>query len=84
MKLRGVVGEVGQGVDRDLLGQPVVAMTRFGGHGEKVAVGANQIFEKPEALSFEQAAAIPVNYLTAYALLVVDGRFAKRRVGIDS
>ena len=72
-EVAGVVGEVGEGVDRDLLGKPVVAMTRFRGQAEKVAVGANQVFEKPEALSFEQAAAIPVNYLTAYALLVVMG-----------
>ena len=28
---------------------------------------------KPEPLSFEQAAALPVNYLTAYALLAVMG-----------
>jgi len=72
-EVAGVVGEVGEGVDRNLLGKPVVAMTRFRGQSEKVAVGANQVFEKPEALSFEQAAAIPVNYLTAYALLVVMG-----------
>jgi NADPH:quinone reductase-like Zn-dependent oxidoreductase len=72
-EVAGVVGELGEGVDRNLLSKPVVAMTRFRGQSEKVAVGANQIFEKPEALSFEQAAAIPVNYLTAYALLVVMG-----------
>ncbi len=72
-EVAGTVGQVGEGVDRGLLGKPVVAMTRFRGQAEKVAVGANQVFEKPEALSFEQAAAIPVNYLTAYALLVVMG-----------
>lgn len=72
-EVAGVVGEVGEGVDRNLLGKAVVAMTRFRGQAAKVAVGANQVFEKPEALSFEQAAAIPVNYLTAYALLVVMG-----------
>jgi NADPH:quinone reductase-like Zn-dependent oxidoreductase len=72
-EVAGTVGQVGEGVDRGLLGKPVVAMTRFRGQAEKVTVGANQVFEKPEALSFEQAAAIPVNYLTAYALLVVMG-----------
>ncbi len=72
-EVAGVVEEVGEGVSSDLVGKPVVAMTRFRGQSEKVVVGANQIFEKPEALSFEQAAAIPVNYLTAYALLVVMG-----------
>jgi NADPH:quinone reductase-like Zn-dependent oxidoreductase len=72
-EVAGVVEQAGEGVARDLLGKPVVAMTRFRGQAEKVAVGANQVFEKPDALSFEQAAAIPVNYLTAYALLVVMG-----------
>ncbi|HJX93726.1 MAG TPA: zinc-binding dehydrogenase, partial [Pyrinomonadaceae bacterium] len=45
----------------------------FGGQSELVAVRATQIFEKPDTLTFEQAAALPVNYLTAYALLVVMG-----------
>jgi len=60
-------------VNSSLLGKSVVAMTRFGGQSEMVAVKATQMFEKPEQLTFEQAAAIPVNYLTAYALLVVMG-----------
>ncbi|MDQ2920514.1 MAG: medium chain dehydrogenase/reductase family protein [Acidobacteriota bacterium] len=76
-EVAGVVEEVGEGVNHDLLGKPVMAMTRFRGQSEKVAVGANQVFAKPEALSFEQAAAIPVNYLTAYALLVVMGGLRK-------
>src|SRR4029450_2816267 len=50
-----------------------VALTRFGGQSELVAVKANQIFEKPDTLTFEQAAAIPVTSLTAYALIVVMG-----------
>lgn len=76
-EVAGVVAEVGEGVDRDLIGKPVVAMTRFKGQAEKVVVGASQVFEKPEALSFDEAAAIPVNYLTAYALLVVMGGLRK-------
>jgi len=76
-EVAGLVEEIGEGVDRDLVGKPVFAMTRFRGQVEKVAVRANQVFEKPEALSFEQTAAIPVNYLTAYALLVVMGGLRK-------
>jgi synaptic vesicle membrane protein VAT-1 len=48
-------------------------MTRFNGQAELVAVPATQIFEKPEDLSFEQGAALPTNYLTAWALLVTMG-----------
>lgn len=72
-EVAGVVEAIGEGVEPDLLGKAVVAMTRFGGQAEKVAVAANQLFAKPESLSFEEAAAIPVNYLTAYALLYVMG-----------
>src|SRR5258705_8146350 len=72
-EVAGVIESVGEGVDPQLTGKPVVAMTRFRGQAEKVAIAANQLFVKPESLSFELAAAIPVNYLTAYALLEVMG-----------
>ncbi len=72
-EVAGVVEAVGKDVNSSFVGKPVAAMTRFGGQSEMVAVKANQIFEKPPKLTFEQAAAIPVNYLTAYALLVVMG-----------
>ena len=72
-EVAGVVESIGADVDPKLLGKPVVAMTRFRGQSEKVVIAVNQLFEKPESLTFEQAAAIPVNYLTAYALLVVMG-----------
>ena len=72
-EVAGVVAATGEDVDRDLMGNAVVAMTRFRGQAEKVAVAASQLFAKPEALSFEEAAAFPVNYLTAYALLDVMG-----------
>src|SRR5690242_18571757 len=72
-EVSGVVQAVGKGVNSSFEGKSVVALTRFGGQSELVTVKATQIFEKPDKLTFEQAAAIPVNYLTAYALLVVMG-----------
>jgi NADPH:quinone reductase-like Zn-dependent oxidoreductase len=76
-EVAGVVESVGEGVDRALIGKPVVAMTRFGGQSEKVVVQQRQLFPKPESLTFEQGAAVPVNYLTAWALLVVMGGLRK-------
>jgi NADPH:quinone reductase-like Zn-dependent oxidoreductase len=76
-EVAGVVEAVGDNVDRGLVGKAVVAMTRFGGQSGKVVVAERQVFEKPESLTFEQAAAVPVNYLTAYALLVVMGGLRK-------
>src|SRR5215203_454715 len=72
-EVSGVVETVGKGVNSSFGGKSVVAMTRFGGQSELIAVKATQMFEKPDRLTFEEAAAIPVNYLTAYALLVVMG-----------
>ena len=76
-EVSGIVEAVGDGVDRALIGKPVIAMIRFGGQAELVVAPINQIFEKPEKLSFEQGAAIPVNYLTAWALLVTMGGLKK-------
>ncbi len=72
-EVAGVVDAVGDGVNKSLIGKSMVAMTRFGGQSEKVVVLEKQLFEKPESLTFEEAAAVPVNYLTAYALLIAMG-----------
>jgi synaptic vesicle membrane protein VAT-1 len=72
-EVSGVIEAVGEEVNSSFAGKSVAALTRFGGQSELVAVKANQVFEKPAELTFEQTAAIPVNYLTAYALLVVMG-----------
>jgi synaptic vesicle membrane protein VAT-1 len=65
----GVVDAVGEGTASPAVGQRVVALTHFGGHADVVCVPAGQVFAIPEQMSFEEAAAIPVNYLTAYHLL---------------
>ena len=72
-EVSGVIEGAGDGVENEWMGKAVVAMTRFGGQSDLVVVNATQLFEKPQNLSFEEAAAIPVNYLTAYALIVVMG-----------
>ncbi len=72
-EVSGTVESVGEDVDSTLIGKPVIAVTRFGGYSDTVVVPVAQVFEKPESLNFEQGAALPVNYLTAYQLLVVMG-----------
>lgn len=51
---------------------------RNGGYAEYVSVPAQNIIPKPKRLSFEQAAALPLTFLTAWHMLV--GR-AKIRMG---
>lgn len=71
------VKAAGDGIDPSFVGEPVIALTRFGGQAELVAVPVQQVSRKPEGLSFEAAAAVPVNYLTAWALLVTMGGLKK-------
>lgn len=52
------------------VGQRVLAGTRFGGYASQVVVPASDVVPLPERLSFEQGAAIPVNYATAWAGLI--------------
>jgi len=47
-------------------GDRVIAMTLFHAYAEKIALPAGQVFPVPEGMTFEEAAAMPVNYLTAY------------------
>src|SRR2546423_1354033 len=72
-EVSGIVEAVGEEVDPAIIGEPVIAMTRFGGQAELVVVPDAQVFAKPDQLIFEQGAAIPVNYLTAWALVVAMG-----------
>jgi NADPH:quinone reductase-like Zn-dependent oxidoreductase len=72
-EVSGVVDAVGNAVDEKWLGKEVITFTRFKGQAEQVAVRQSQLFEKPNRLSFEEAAALPVNYLTAHILITVMG-----------
>ena len=80
----GVVEELGAGVDRFAVGDRVVLNPGLehghtisvlgehsdGTHCELIAVPASQVFLLDDALSFEEAAAFPLVYETAYRLLV--------------
>ena len=72
-EVAGEVESVGDGVEGLKAGDRVMAGTRFGGHAELVTVPADQVLALPKKLSFEQGAAFPVNYATAYAALVTMG-----------
>lgn len=75
-EVSGIVAATGPGVDPAWVGKPVFAMPHFGGYAERVCVAATHVWAKPETLSFEQAAALPENYITAWALLVALGGLA--------
>ena len=72
-EVAGEVESLGEGVSDFAVGDRVMAGTRFGGQAELVTVPADQALPLPERLSFEQGAAFPVNYGTAYAALIIMG-----------
>jgi synaptic vesicle membrane protein VAT-1 len=68
-EVAGVVDAVGSGATPFRPGDRVLAFTRFGGYASAVVVPAAFVFRTPPALSDVEAAAIPVNYLTAFLAL---------------
>ena len=64
----GEVHAVGAGVTMVKPGDRVFGRVR-GGFAEYVAMEAQQIIPLPAKLSFEQGAAVPISYITAYEML---------------
>ena len=70
-EVAGTVAALGTGDTGGLqVGDRVVAPTRFGGYAERAVTRADGVVALPAALSFEEGAAIPVNYSTAYEALI--------------
>lgn len=71
LEISGVVEKTSEG-GRSKSGAPlrpgdaVAALTRFNAYAEWVAVPSDQVYPLPQGMSFEDAAAIPVNYITAF------------------
>lgn len=65
----GVVDAVGEGVEGLAVGTRVMAMSRFGAHADTLIANPQLVVPIPDAMTFEEAAAIPVNYITAYHML---------------
>ena len=68
-EVSGVIDAVGRGVADRSASQRVIAITRFGGYADTVCVAAEQTFVMPDQMTFEEGAALPVTYLTAYHML---------------
>ena len=72
-EVSGRVDAIGSGVDETWAGRDVFALTRFGGYADVICVPATQVFARPSGMTAAEAAAIPVNYLTAWQLIVIMG-----------
>jgi NADPH:quinone reductase-like Zn-dependent oxidoreductase len=69
-EVAGTILELGEGVAGLSHGERVLASTKFGGYASQVVAPSSDVIPLPDGLSFEQGAAIPVNYGTAWAALI--------------
>ncbi len=65
----GVVDALGEGVTSPPPGTRVLALARFGAHADTLCVPAAQALPMPDGMTFEEGAALPVVYLTAWHML---------------
>jgi NADPH:quinone reductase-like Zn-dependent oxidoreductase len=72
-EVSGTVDQVGQGVTGLNAGDRVFAMPYFGGYSDTVVVPAAQAIAMPAKMSFEEAAALPVVYITAHHAMLFTG-----------
>ncbi len=71
-EVAGDIDAVGAGAARSV-GEKVFCTTRFGGYSDVVCVDASLALPLADGMSYEEGAAMPVNYLTAYQMLVQMG-----------
>jgi NADPH:quinone reductase-like Zn-dependent oxidoreductase len=74
----GDVESVGEGVTELEPGRRVLGGCRFGGYAELAVTRADNVIPLPDDWSYEEGAALPVHYITAYAGLV---RYGSLREG---
>jgi synaptic vesicle membrane protein VAT-1 len=79
-EVAGTVESLGPNTKGFEPGQRVMAATHFGGFAERAVADVRNVLALPDRLSFEQGAAVPVNYGTAYAALAVMANVQKGEV----
>ncbi|KAJ3041399.1 hypothetical protein HDV00_009378 [Rhizophlyctis rosea] len=75
----GIVEEVGEGVTEFAVGDEVWARAAEGGFAEYTVADAIQTFKKPNNLTFDQAATLPVGIATAVLALFADKGLGLKR-----
>lgn len=85
LEMAGVVEAVGEGPTAFKPGDRVCALLGSGGYAEYCVIHQDTAIHIPEGMSFEDAAAIPEAFLTAYQALVwIGGLAANKRVLIHA
>ena len=68
-EIAGEVIEVQADVSDYKMGDKVIGVTLFGGYASHIVLDTKRLFRLPENLSFEQAAALPTVFLTAWFMV---------------
>ena len=77
LECSGEIEEVSENVDNFKKGDAVCALLAGGGYAEKVSVPSGQVLKIPEGFSFEQAAALPEVFATAYFNLYMEASLSE-------
>ena len=77
LECSGIVEEVGGQVENLIKGDEVCALLAGGGYAEKVSVPSGQVLKVPKGFSFEQAAALPEVFATAYFNLYMEANLSE-------
>jgi NADPH2:quinone reductase len=73
LEAAGEVAGLGEGVTGFKVGERVMSMC-FGGYAEYTAIDHRVVVRVPDRLTWEEAAAIPVSYMTEYDALITNAR----------
>src|SRR4030088_763520 len=72
-EVSGTIDKLCEGVTEYKVGDRVFGMPRFGGYTDTLVIAVGQVFPMPERMTFEEAAALPVVYVTAYNMMLFTG-----------
>lgn len=73
----GVIEAVGKEVTTCKVGDRVMVFSRYASYSTHICADANMVIPLPDAFSFEEGAAFPVVYITAYMMMYDLGNFSK-------
>jgi synaptic vesicle membrane protein VAT-1 len=72
-EVSGTIDRLGEGVTEYKVGDRVFGMPKFGGYTDTLVTAVGQVFPMPPKMTFEEAAAIPVVYVTAFNMMLFTG-----------
>lgn len=76
-EVSGIIKSLGKGVTEFEVGQRVVAAMQTGGQCSHVSVKSSRVIPIPDEMGLDEAAAMPVTYLTAHHMLHYLGHLKK-------